>query len=114
MPRGPLLNNGYAENTYNIDVKQSLWINTVQSVTTSATSAQSAVVADNTNRVVISVTQDTWISIGASPTAAAHTAGSFFLSGGSQSYPLSVTPTITKIAAIQDSVAGYVSIIESQ
>lgn len=77
---GPLFNNGAQENIYDIDVKQSLWINTAQLLTLGATSAQSSAVASNTNRVVLSTTQDCWIAVGDNPTAVKATAGSFFLS----------------------------------
>jgi len=111
---GPLFNNGTTENLYDIDVKQSLWINAVQIITLALTSNQSAAVASNTNRVVLSTTQDCWIAIGTNPTAAKATAGSFFLAAGAQSYPISVQNGVTKIAALYDSTAGYLSIIESQ
>ena len=42
---GPLFNNGAQENIYDIDVKQSLWINTAQVLALGATSAQSSAVA---------------------------------------------------------------------
>jgi hypothetical protein len=111
---GPLFNNGTQENVYNTDVKQSLWINTAQVLTIGATSVASNAVASNTNRVVLSTTQDCWVAVGSDPTATKATAGSFFLSAGSQSYPISVQNGVTKIAAVYDSAVGYLSIIESQ
>ena len=111
---GPLFNNGAQENIYDIDVKQSLWINTAQVLALGATSAQSSAVASNTNRVALSTTQDCWIAVGSNPTAAKATAGSFFLAAGAQSYPISVLNGVTKIAALYDANAGYLSIIESQ
>lgn len=111
---GPLFNNGAQENIYDIDVKQSLWINTAQALAFSTSSVQSSIVASNTNRVVLSCTQDCWIAVGSNPTAAKATEGSFFLSAGSQSYPISVLQGVTKIAVIADSIDGVLSIIESQ
>jgi hypothetical protein len=84
-----------------------------QSVAIGAASAQSSAVGASTKRVVLVATVDCWVSLGADPTAAAATAGSFFLAAGAQTYPLKVTPSTTKIAAIRNSESGYLSIIES-
>lgn len=94
--------------------EQHLDINTVQSITVAGTSAQSSAVGATTNRVVIVSTTNCWVALGSNPTAAAHTAGSFYLAAGAQSYPIKVTPGVTKIAIIQDSAGGYASVIESR
>lgn len=93
--------------------EQTILLQTPKVLTVGAASAQSAVVGANTDRVVLSATTDCWIAIGANPTAAVATAGSFFLAAGSQSYPISVSKGVTKVAAIQVSSGGYLSIIES-
>lgn len=104
-----MLDNTYAE----VIAEQTLIIQATQVVAVGAASAQSAVVGANTNRVVLNTTTDCWVSIGTNPTAAANTAGSFFLSANSQSYPIEVKEGLTKIAVIQASFSGYLSIIES-
>jgi hypothetical protein len=78
-----------------------------------AASAQSSAVDATTKRIVLSASSACWVAIGADPTAAANTAGSFYLAAGAQSYPIKVTSGVTKIAVIQDSATGYLSIIES-
>lgn len=83
-----------------------------QVVATSGTSAQSAAVNATTTRVFLTCTQDCWVSIGSNPTASA-AAGSFFIAAGSPFYPISVTGGSSKIAVIQDSAAGKLSIVES-
>lgn len=93
--------------------EQTILFQTTKVITVGASSAQSAAVGVNTDRVVLSTTTDCWIAIGDNPTAAVATAGSFFLAAGSQSYPISVTKGVTKIAAIQASAGGYMSVIES-
>lgn len=98
---------------YDIPGYQTLVIQTTKVVESGATSAQSAAVGATTERVILAPTKDCWVAIGANPTAAKQTAGSFFLAGGSQSYPITVTKGVTKVAVIQDTEAGYLSIIES-
>jgi hypothetical protein len=93
--------------------EQTIDITTIQNVAIGATSAASLVVGATTNRVTLSASSDCWVAIGADPTAAAHD-GAFFLASGAQSYPIKVTPSTTKIAVIQDSAAGYLSVIESE
>lgn len=95
------------------DVSQYLNIASTKVLTTSAVSQQTAAVGSTTKRVVITVMQDTWIAIGDNPTATKG-AGSFLLFGGTQSYPILVKSGVTKIAALQDSTSGSVSIIESE
>lgn len=96
-----------------IRTSQALAINTVQYLSVGSTSLQSSMVNSSTNRIVISSTVDCWVSIGVNPTAVVATSGSFFLSAGAQSYPIEVFPSVTKIAAIQASTNGHLSIIES-
>lgn len=93
--------------------EQTILLQTPKVLAIGAVSAQSAVVGANTDRIVLTPTVDCWIAIGSNPTAVANTAGSFFLAAGSQSYPISVTKGVTKIAVIQVSTAGFLSIIES-
>lgn len=104
-----MLDNTYAE----VIAEQTLILQTTQVVAVGASSAQSSIVGENTNRVVLSPTVDCWISIGTDPTAVVNTSGSFFLSANSQSYPIEVKDGLTKIAVIQISSSGYLSIIES-
>lgn len=93
--------------------EQTLILQAPKVVAVGATSTQSAAVGANTTRIVLSTTTDCWIAIGSNPTAAANTAGSFFLSAGSQSYPIVATPSTTKVAVIQNASSGYLSVIES-
>lgn len=86
---------------------------TNQSVAIGATSVQSNAVNASTGRVILMATADCWVSFGSNPTAVAHTNGSgFFLAAGASTYPISVTAGTTKIAVIQDSGSGYLSINE--
>lgn len=92
---------------------QTITMVTTQSLAISGTSAQTAVVNAGTSRVIISTTTDCWVNLGASPTSAAHTTGSgFFLLAGASTFPISVTPSTTKISAIQDTASGYLSVLE--
>ena len=84
-----------------------------QVVTTSATSAQSAVVGGTTKRVILTATADMWVSIGSNPTAVNGGGSSFYLATGVPFYPIAVTAGVTKIAAIQATAAGKLSILES-
>jgi hypothetical protein len=95
-------------------VTQSISLSTSpQVVAIGATSTQSSAVNAATNRVVLIANMDCWVAIGSNPTAAANTAGSFFLSEGIPSYPISVTGGTTKVAAIEATAAGFLSVIES-
>jgi hypothetical protein len=76
-----------------------------------ASSAQSAAVQATTNRVVLSATSACWVALGANPTASA-AAGSIYVPANFP-MPIVVTPGVTKIAVIQASAAGSLSIIES-
>ncbi|HEX8894459.1 MAG TPA: hypothetical protein VF783_14105 [Terriglobales bacterium] len=77
-----------------------------------AASAQSAVVQAATNRVVLSSTTACWVAFGANPTASA-AAGSIYVPANFPMPPIAVTGGTTKIAVIQASAAGSLSIIES-
>lgn len=102
-----------SSNLTSIANAQALAIAQTQVLTTGAASVQSDTVNVNAQRVVLTVSQDTWIAVGANPTATKD-AGSFLLLGGTQSYPILVKSGVTKIAALQDSTSGSVSIIESE
>ena len=84
-----------------------------QVVAVGSESLQSSAVNSSTKKIVISATTDCWIAIGNNPTANKATAGNIFLGSGSTTYPISVTGGQTKVAVIQDSLPGYISIIES-
>lgn len=90
-----------------------LTMNAQQVLAVGATSTASAVVNAATNRVQMIATVACWVAFGASPTAAANTAGSIYVPANTLMPPIAVTPGVTKIAAIQASSAGYLSIIES-
>lgn len=102
-----------SSNLSSIANAQALSVVQTQLLTTGATSVQSNTVSVNAQRVVLTVAQDTWIAVGENPTATKG-AGSFLLFGGTQSYPILVKSGVTKIAALQDSTSGSVSIIESE
>jgi hypothetical protein len=93
--------------------EQTIDIAAVPGVAIGSASAASSAVGATTKRVVLIPDTDCWVSIGANPTAAKQSAGSFPLAAKSPSYPIKVVPGVTKIAVIQDSAAGYLSIIES-
>ena len=95
------------------DSSQYLTLGTIQAVAVGATSVQSSAVGAGITKVVISATTDCWVAIGSNPTASKATAGSFFLGAGSQSYPITVTAGTTKIAVLQDTASGYISVMES-
>ena len=77
-----------------------------------AASVQSAAVQATTNRVVLSSTTGCWVALGSNPTAAA-AAGSIYVPPNIPMPAIQVTPSVTKIAVIQASAAGSLSIIES-
>jgi hypothetical protein len=85
-----------------------------QVVAVADTTTQSSVVGSTTARVVLATTTDCWVSIGSNPIAVLHGDDSFFLKAGASSYPMAVTASTSKIAVIQDSAAGYLSILESE
>lgn len=79
-----------------------------------ATSVASAVVQANTSRVILSSTTGCWITVGASPTAVANTAGNVYIPPNvPYPLPIVVVPGVSKIAVIQASAGGYLSILES-
>lgn len=92
---------------------QTISVDVVQYVATSAVSAQSAAVNLATNRVVLSATKACWVTLGSNPIAS-KAAGSFYIPDGGTTYPILVpTPGTTKFAVLQDSEAGVLSVIES-
>jgi hypothetical protein len=95
-----------------IEIAQSITKTTGQVLTLGGGVVVSAVVGSTTNRVVLTSTVDVWINLGAAPTAAIGTAPAFFLPAGVPSYPMKVTPSVTKVAGIS-TVAGTLSILES-
>ncbi len=84
-----------------------------QVVAIGSTSAASAAVQAGTTRVILTTTADCWVAFGSTPTAVANTTGNIFLPAGVPSYPIAVTPGVTKIAVIQATSVGYLSIVES-
>ena len=84
-----------------------------QVVAVGASSAASAVVQAGTNRVILSSTTACWVSFGNSPTAIANTAGNIYVPANTIMPPIAVTGGATKIACIQASAGGYLSIIET-
>lgn len=84
----------------------------VQSVAIGAASVQSSAVGATTNRFVLTATVNCWVAVGDNPTAAAHTAGSFYMPAGAM-FPISAVAGSTKVAVIQDSASGYLSVMES-
>lgn len=102
------------DGTYaDVIAEQTIIFKTSQVLAVGASSVQSSAVGADTTRVILSTTCDCWVAVGSNPTAVANTAGSFFLSSGSQSYPIVVTAGSTKIAVIKANIDGYLSIIES-
>jgi hypothetical protein len=83
-----------------------------QVIAVGAASVQSAAVQSTTNRVTLTSTTGAWIAFGTSPTASA-AAGSIYLPPNVVSPPYAVTSGVTKIAVIQASAAGTLSIQES-
>jgi len=89
-----------------------LTLNAQQFLAVGATSAQSAVVNASTNRVVLTSTTGCWVAFGSNPTASA-AAGSIYLPPNVVSPAYTVTSGTTKIAVIQASAVGSLSIQES-
>ena len=84
-----------------------------QVVAIGASSATSSAVQATTNRVTLVATSACWVAFGTSPTAVANTAGNVYVPANQPMPPIVVTPGVTKIAVIQASAGGYLSIIES-
>lgn len=90
---------------------QALKQSTNKVVAISGTSAQSAAFGANTTVVRLATTTDCWVLFGSNPTAVAATnAGGSFMGAGSVEY-WRVDPA-TKVAVIQDSAAGNLSVTE--
>mgnify|MGYP006270329937 CR=1 FL=1 len=90
----------------------SAYIEATQVVAVGASSAASAVVNSKTVFVILNSTVACWVSVGSNPTAVAAGANSFYLTGNFQYYPIAVEPGVTKIAVIQASSGGSLSIAE--
>ena len=84
-----------------------------QVVAIGASSAVSAAVQSTTNRVTLVATVACWVNIGSSPTAVANTAGNIYVPANFPMPAILVTPGVTKVAVIEASAGGYLSIIES-
>lgn len=84
-----------------------------QVVAVGAASAASAAVQATTNRVILSATTACWVQFGASPIAVVNAAGNIYVPANFPMPPIAVTPGVTKIACIQASAGGYLSIIET-
>jgi hypothetical protein len=100
-----------------IDIKQSVINSINQTLAIGAASAQSSAVNAATRRVILTATADCWFLIGANPaavkqTATLATATGIFLAAGGTTYPISVNAG-DKVAVIQDSSAGILSIQET-
>lgn len=81
---------------------------TTQNITTSGSSQASDAVGQDTSIIRIACQQDTYVELGSTPTASS---GSMLISGGSTEF-LSVEPNTTKVAVLQVTTAGIVSITE--
>ena len=83
-----------------------------QFITVGAASVQSAAVGASTNRVFLTSTTGCYVAFGAAPTATAG-AGSIYVPPNVVMFPISVTSGTTKIAVIQASAGGNLTITES-
>lgn len=82
---------------------------TSQYFNTSGTSAATAnPVGASTTIIRIAVTQDTWIVVGPTPVAGS---GSLLIPGGGVEF-IAVTPGVDKVAGLQVTTAGIVSVTE--
>lgn len=81
---------------------------TTQNIISAGASQQSAVVDATTSIIRVACQQDTFIAIGANPTA---TTSSMLISGGATEF-LSVVPGETKVALMQVTAPGIVSITQ--
>lgn len=103
----------------NVSISNQILNTTVapQLVVSGTASAVSGTVSSTAKFIVINPTIDSWVNIGSAPTATAGTAGNIFMAAGTQSYPFSVTPSVTKVAAITNNASaptGYITITEGQ
>jgi hypothetical protein len=95
-----------------IETEQSITKTAGQVLTLGVEMVLSAVMGSVTNRVVLTSTVDTWIDLGSAPVVVIGTAPAFFLPAGVPSYPIKVTPSVTKVCG-HSTVAGKLSILES-
>lgn len=82
---------------------------TTENITTSGTSQQSANVSPTASIIRIACKQDTYVELGSNPEANANT--SMIIFGGTTEL-LAVEPGTTKVAVLQVSSSGLVSITE--
>ena len=105
-----IVENGVAKDQV---AEQTLDIVATQTVAVGAASVASLAVNNLTHRVVLVSTTDCWIALGVLPVAAVGGAGSFLLPANAPSYPIKIVPGVTQVAAIQNALAGSLSVIES-
>ena len=79
-----------------------------QNILTSGTSQPSNAVSDDTSIIRVTCQKDTYVALGATPVV---TTGSMLLVGGTTEF-LAVEPGTTKVAVMQVSNSGLVSITE--
>jgi hypothetical protein len=84
-----------------------------QVVNIGSASASSAVVQATTNRIVLIASSACWVAIGSAPNAVYAGAGCIFVPAGMPLPPIAVTGGVTKVAVVESSAAGYLSILES-
>ena len=83
-----------------------------QFLTVGAASVQSAAVGASTNRVFLTSTTGCYVALGSNPTATVG-AGSIYVPPNVVMFPISVTSGTTKIAVIQSTAGGNLTIVES-
>jgi hypothetical protein len=83
-----------------------------ETIATSTSSAQSAVIAETAQRAIVTVRLvadvATWIEVGANPTAAAQSAGAIYLPAGVVEY-IDVPPG-QRLAAVLSSGTGFLNV----
>jgi hypothetical protein len=95
-------------------ISEVLNVLTVQNLAIGAASVQSAAFNAKTGRITLTASSACWVAVGkgAGVAAAVAGAGSFFLPANGTSYPISIEEG-SKIAVIQDTASGYLSVTES-
>lgn len=117
--RVTLCNDGAGvESLSSINARQVITNGINQTLLVGAASVQSSTTNAATKRVVLTTNTDCWFLIGSNPTAVKQTATlatatGIFLPAGGTTYPILVTGGTDKIAVIQDSAGGILSIQES-